>query len=102
MCYKGKVMKLYEFTITDNNKLTQQEVDQMVDEILAEESRLQGWASGFKCQLVGTIDTLSDGSKQYRFQVMGQFQIGSGSDENVRESDDFSSQPSVAARPLDL
>ncbi len=102
MCYKSKAVKLYEFTITNNNKLTQQEVDQMVDDILAEESRLQRWASGFKCQPFGTIDTLRDGSKQYCFQVIGQFQVGTNSDENVRESDDFSSQPPVAARPLDL
>ncbi len=95
-------MKLYEFTVTDNNKLTQQEVDQLVDGILAEESQMQSWASGFQCKPVGVVETLGDGSKQFRFQVMGQFQIGFNSDENVRESDDFSSQPSVAARPLDL
>lgn len=74
----------------------------MVDEILAEESNLQGWASGFKCQPVGTIDTLGDGSKQYHFQVTGQFQVGSNSDEDVQESDDFLWQPSIAAGPLDL
>lgn len=95
-------MKLYEFTVTDNNKLSQQELDQLVQNILKTESHQQGWMSGFQCSPVGIANTLKDGSKQYRFLVTGNFQLASSPDESVQSPDANFSAESVAARPLDL
>jgi hypothetical protein len=95
-------MKLYEFTITDNNKRSAQELDQLMQNVLKTESHQQGWMPGFQCSPVGIASSLDDGSKQYHFQVTGSFQSANSPDEEAQSSDAISASEPIAARPLDL
>lgn len=66
-------MKLYEFTYSDNQNLTEAALLSRVEEFLQNECEHQGWAAGYRFHQLKKEDHLSDGTVQYFFEVNGDY-----------------------------
>lgn len=64
-------MKLYEFTYTDNQNLTETEILQSLEDFLLSEATFQGWAPGYICYQCQNPKQITDGEKEYCFVVEG-------------------------------
>lgn len=66
-------MKLYEFTYTDNQNLTEIEILQSLGDFLSAETAMQGWAKGYNLRQCKDIRQLVDGQRQFTFEVIGEY-----------------------------
>lgn len=66
-------MKLYEFTFTDNQNLTETEIIEDLKEFLLSESEVQGWANGYNLRQCKDIQHLPSGQRQLTFEVLGEY-----------------------------
>lgn len=66
-------MKLYEFTVTDNLNLAEQEIVERALQSLDYEAQLQGWAEGYRLEQSQKPVRLSSGEIQYSFVVQGDY-----------------------------
>ncbi|MBI4404116.1 MAG: hypothetical protein HY537_08145 [Deltaproteobacteria bacterium] len=66
-------MKLYEFTYTDNQKLSNAALNNRVEEFLQEESDLQGWAPGYTFRQCKDAHEIGPNEKNYFFEVLGSY-----------------------------
>ena len=66
-------MKLYQFTYTDNQILSEAEISLRVTNFLALECESQGWASGYQFRQYQTPELLSDGKRNFFFEVIGDY-----------------------------
>lgn len=94
-------MKLYEFTYSDNQNLSEAELLKRVEAFLQSEGERQGWSSGYQFQQCKSADRLPDGSVNYFFEVTGQYlDSESTSFETEMGSDSGRSEPLAASPPL--
>lgn len=93
-------MKLYEFTYTDNQNLSEHELLRRVGEFLFKESELQGWAPDYKFRPCRQVEQLASGEKNYFFEVIGKYLSTDsvGFDEELSEASS-SSRPAAVAAP---
>lgn len=66
-------MKLYEFTYSDNQNLSETELLRRVEELLVKECELQGWAPGYIFRQCQKVQQVSSDEKSYEFEVIGKF-----------------------------
>jgi hypothetical protein len=66
-------MKIYEFTYTDNQNLSESEMLVRLQEILEKESSLQGWAPGYRLQECRKVEQLPSGGRNLYFEVLGRY-----------------------------
>lgn len=95
-------MKLYEFTYTDNENLSEPELLRRVGEFLLSERDLQGWAPDYKFRPCRQVEQLASGEKVHSFEVIGKYLSTDsvGFDEEMSEAS--SSNRSAAAAAPDL
>ncbi|MEK6706622.1 MAG: hypothetical protein AABZ06_12630 [Bdellovibrionota bacterium] len=93
-------MKLYEFTYTDNENLSEPELLRRVGEFLLSERDLQGWAPDYKFQQCKQVEQLVSGKRVHSFEVIGKYLSTDsvGFDEELSEASS-SSRPAAAAAP---
>lgn len=94
-------MKLYEFTYTDNQNLSEPELLRRVGEFLSKESELQAWAPDYEFRPCRQVEQLASDEKNYFFEVNGKY-LNSDSlefDQEVSEAAP-SSRPAAAAKDL--
>ena len=65
-------MKVYEFTYSDNQNLSAEELSKRVESFLLKESDLQGWMPGYKFQQAGS-EKKPEGHTVYLFEVFGNY-----------------------------
>lgn len=66
-------MKLYEFTYTDNQNLSEPELLRRVGEFLGQECELQGWGADYRFRSCRQVEHLASGEKNYFFEVIGKY-----------------------------
>ncbi len=66
-------MKLYEFTFTDNQNLAEADIVQRLQDFLANEAEMQGWAAGYNLRQCKEVQHLADGRRQLTFEVLGEY-----------------------------
>jgi hypothetical protein len=71
-------MKLYEFTYTDNLGQSEGQVLARVAEFLESEEGPQGWAEGYTFRQCRGPEHLPNGERRYLFEVLGEFETGTG------------------------
>jgi len=92
-------MKLYEFTYTDNQNLSETDLLQRVGDFLAKEAELQGWASGYNFHQCQKVQQTNSGEKTYDFEVIGKFLDSNSIDFDQETQEVVSGNSSVAASP---
>ena len=91
-------MKLYEFTITDNENLTDNKVLELAEQILKSEASSNGWTN---CILTkeDTVEKLPNGDKRYHFSIHGdaaqEFEI----EEDSKAAPSAPAKEKIAASP---
>lgn len=90
-------MKLYEFTITDNKGLKENQVLEHAEQIMVSEAEANGWTA---CNVEKTDagEKQLDGSMQYSFVVHGEV-IENLKDQNSGESTPAPGKERLAASP---
>ena len=81
-------MKLYEFTYTDNQNLSESEILRSLEDFLSSEADMQGWAKGYNLRQCKVIRRLAEGQRQLTFEVLGEY-IDSNSvdfDQEIQEN----------------
>lgn len=73
------MQKLYEFSYTDKQGLTEAEICHAVAELLEHEADTQSWEPDFSFAQNAKPEQLEDGRIRYYFQVSGQFSDEEGS-----------------------
>lgn len=66
-------MKLYEFTFTDNENLSESDVLEGLQDFLKTEAEMQGWVSGYNLRQCKEVVQLPDGKRIFTFEVLGQY-----------------------------
>lgn len=95
-------MKLYEFTYTDNQNLSEPELFLRLEDFLVTEGERQGWAPDYKFRPCQQVEQLGNGEKNYFFEVIGKYldTDSVGFDEEASEPIATSSRPAAAAPDL--
>jgi|GEM_PF-6909282 hypothetical protein len=86
-------MKLYEFTITDNECLNENQLLEHALEIMESEAETHGWI-GCRVEKLGTGEKQTDGSVQYSFVVHGEVT------ESSKDQDSSEKIPPIAKERL--
>jgi hypothetical protein len=96
-------MKLYQFTYTDNQSLSETRLLRRVSKFLENEGYLQGWAAGFTFRQSQKAEPLGDGSKRYFFEVSGKYLDTEGvdGDDHMKPTSGIPSNSAVA-RSVDI
>jgi len=89
-------MKIYEFTYTDNQNLSESELLVRLQGFLESESSLQGWAPGYKLQQCRKSEQLPNGGRNFYFEVFGKY-IDSESTNMDEETSELQPLPSRSA-----
>lgn len=92
-------MKIYEFIYSDNTNLTESEVLASAQELMKEEALLQNWAPGYNLRQCQKARHLEDGTIEYSFEVLGEFQADGQSSNANTSSGTPSTKPDMAASP---
>lgn len=95
-------MKLYEFTYTDNQNISESEILHGLQDFLASEAELQGWANGYNLRQCKEIVQLAGGEKQFTFEVLGEYIDSNGLNFNDEIREEQSLKPVVAAKDISL
>lgn len=66
-------MKLYEFTFTDNENLSESEVLEALQDFLKNEAEIQGWANGYNLRSCKEVVQLADDKRVFTFEVLGEY-----------------------------
>ncbi len=92
-------MKIYEFIYSDNTNLTESEVLASAQELMKEEALLQNWAPGYNLRQCQKAKQLEDGTVEYSFEVLGEFQADGQSSDTKASSSSPNTKPDMAASP---
>jgi len=95
-------MKLYEFTYTDNQNLSETALLERVADFLENESILQGWAPGYKFQLCQKVEQLPGGERNFFFDVLGSYLDSDSLSFDEESPDQAEPVGRAAAREADL
>jgi len=88
-------MKLYEFTHTDNQNISESEILRDLQDFLASEAELQGWANGYNLRQYKEIVQLASGERQFTFEVLGEYIDSNGLDFNDEIREEQSLKPAL-------
>ncbi|MFK7873649.1 MAG: hypothetical protein AB8C84_10890 [Oligoflexales bacterium] len=69
-------MKIYEFTYTDKQGLSDIDLQSVVSDFLEDEAENQGWEPDFSFHQTEKSELLPSGERRYHFAVLGEFQSG--------------------------
>jgi hypothetical protein len=95
-------MKLYEFTYTDNQNLTETEILRSLDDFLSSEAAMQGWARGYNLRQCKDIRQLADGQRQFTFEVLGEYIDSNSVDFDQEIQENTPPKTSIAAQDAPL
>lgn len=95
-------MKLYEFTYTDNQNISESEILHSLQDFIASEAELQGWANGYILRQCKEVLQLANGEKQFTFEVLGEYIDSNSLDFTDENHEEQSLKPIVAAKDISI
>ncbi len=95
-------MKLYEFTYTDNQNLTESEILQSLEDFLLSEAEMQGWVAGYNLRQCKKIQQLDDGQRQLTFEVLGEYIDPNSVDFDQEIQEKTPPKTALASKEVDL
>jgi hypothetical protein len=65
--------KLYNFTVSARPDTTEEELRSITEQVLTEESLMQGWAPDYTCECVRVFEGTEADTVIYEFEVKGEW-----------------------------
>jgi hypothetical protein len=94
-------MKLYEFTFTDNQNLAESDIVQRLQDFLANEAEMQGWAAGYELRQCKEVRQLPDSSRQLTFEVLGEYIDSNALDFESEVQEKIPPKVALASKPIE-
>jgi len=94
--------KIYEFNILDKYRTSNEDILRTVEQTLANEAALQGWAPGYTYEQASTPNHKQSGEIEYSFTVYGEFASSIGDDQSDATADGQGQRSVSAAKPAEL
>lgn len=92
-------MKLYEFTFTDNQNLAESDIVRRLQDFLASEAEMQGWAAGYNLRQCQQVEQLADGRCRLTFEVLGEYVDSNSLDFDSEVQEKSPPKTALASKP---